>query len=56
MTILNIVRKLNKVMDCNTTGKAIIERKFKQKEIYDYLEVPEQCFRTKTTNTNLVIY
>lgn len=55
MTLLNIVRKTNKFMGCSKTGRAIIERKFKQKECYNYLEVPEQCFKRRVSN-QLAVY
>jgi len=56
MTMLNIVRKVNKFVGCNQAGCISIEKKLKSKQVYNYLEIPEQCFSKKSSSTALQIY
>ena len=53
MKMLNIVRKVNKLVGCNQAGCISIERKLKSKEVYNYLEIPETCFKSKSTQLQI---
>ena len=52
--MLNIVRKIDKFMGCHTTEG--LQKRCKDKRVYNYLDVPEQCFRLRKSNNNLVEY
>ena len=51
--LLNTIRKLNKFVGCNQMGCISIERKFKEKEVYNYLYIPEKSFKSKSTTIQL---
>lgn len=57
---LKLVRLLNAALLCTTDEKWRLERKFKSRQVYTYLHVPDQCFRSasknkKTTSQWLVV-
>lgn len=56
MKMLNIVRKMNKLVGCNQAGCISIEKKLKSNKVYNYLEIPEQCFSKRKASRALQIY
>jgi len=54
--ILNTIRKLNKFVGCNQMGCISIEKKLKDKRVYNYLDIPAQCFTKRKATTSLQIY
>jgi len=37
--ILNIIRKLNNFVGCNLAGRISIEKRFKSREVYNYIDL-----------------